>query len=339
MAKITKTKSGKYHTYVFLGRDYLGKPIMKSITAPTIKEVKILVAKAIVEEPETYTDMTVQDAYKRYINSKYNTLSPSTRREYRAAAGRDFPLLLPMKLSQLNNTLIQQAVNEISAYNAPHTVRNKYYLLKPVLNAYRPDLKLNIRLPQQIIMQDDDYLPTYEDVHTLLESADDHILVPILLAAFGGLRTSEICALTPNDFTDVSVSITKAKVKGEFGFEVKPPKTKKGFRTTPLAPALIKECKQWKYFDVSPNTLGNQFRRLRDRCGIPIHFHMLRHFYAATLIDAGIDFMTIMTYGGWESLEMITKIYAYMMKSKKKDAKIISIYSKFTTPKKVRVIS
>ena len=327
MAKITKTKSGKWHTYIFKGFDASGKRIIKSITAPTKAEVRRLAAAASLEEPETYSSLTVREAYNRYIDSKSNTLSPSTLREYRKSVDRDFPLLLPLKLYQLNNEMIQTAVNEISAACSPKTVRNKYYLLEAVLKAYAPELRLKIRLPQKV--KPDEYVPSYADVQCLLDHADDSIRVPILLAAFGGLRISEICALTPDDFTDVCVVVNKANVKGECGFETKQPKTQKGYRTPPLAPAIIKECRKWKYFGMSPNTLGNKFRRLRDSCAVPIRFHLLRHFYCATLIDAGLDFMTIMTYGGWESVEMVTKIYGYVMRDRQKDNKVISIYQNF----------
>lgn len=337
MERIRKTKSGKYHTRVFLGYDVTGKKVTKSITAPTVKEVKKLAALAEIEEPQTYSNLTLSEAYTRYIDSKSNTLSPSTLREYRKAAARDFPLLLPLKLSQLTNEYIQTAVNELSAKCLPKTVRNKYYLLESVLKAYIPDLKLDIRLPQKI--KPDEYVPTYADVQKLLDNANERIRVPILLAAFAGLRTSEICALTPNDFTDVSVIIRKAVVNGEFGFETKQPKTIQGYRSPPLAPDIIKECKQWKFFGISPNTLGNNFRRLRNSCNVPIHFHLLRHFYCATLIDAGLDFMTIMKYGGWNSVEMVTKIYGYVMRDRQKDNKIISIYSKFSTQKEKTSVS
>lgn len=128
MAKIVKTKSGKYHTRVFCGFDARGKKIEKSITAPTIKEVKRLVALATIEEPRTYNNLTVREAYERYIDSKANTLSPKTLKEYRAAVERDFPLLLNLRLYQIKNEMIQTAVNEISATCSPKTVLT----LKPV---------------------------------------------------------------------------------------------------------------------------------------------------------------------------------------------------------------
>ena len=170
MPSIKKTKSGKYHTLLFLGYDENGKRKYKSITADTQKEVRQLMAKAMMETPQSYADMTLEEAYKRYIDSKCNVISPSTLKEYRKAMHRDFPLLLPMKLSRLSNEIIQTAINEIAAINSPKTVRNKYYLLESVLKAYRPDLKLNIRMPQK--KEPDLYLPSYKLLaHPLLAEA------------------------------------------------------------------------------------------------------------------------------------------------------------------------
>lgn len=333
MAKITKTKSGKYHTKVFLGMDLNGKKIEKSVTAPTVREVKQIAAKLLTENSSllTYDNITLEEAYNRYIESRSNTLSPSTYMEYHKAAKNDFPMLLYYRLNQLNNNIIQTAVNEIAGRNKPKTVYNKFYFLSAVLKAYCPDLRLNIKLPQKI--KPKEYVPTFEDVHTLLENADPSIKVPILLIAFGGLRRSEIVAIRPEDFTDFGVIIDKARVKGEGGFYEKQPKSDKGYRTPPLSPALIRECKQWQYFGMSPNTLGNKYRRLRKQCGIEFPFHQLRHFYCATLIKEKLDFKTIMEYGGWSSLDMILKVYGYMMKDEENDTKIISIYSKFITKK------
>lgn len=336
MAKIVKTKSGKYQTVIFTGYSPDGKRIRKSITAATVKEVKRLAAEALLNPEPVYTDLTVREAYQRYIDSKSNTLSPSTFREYKKAAGRDFPLLLPMKLSQLNNELIQTAVNEIAAYNSPKTVHNKFGFLKAVLTAYHPALRLNIHLPQKV--KPIEYVPTDEDIHILLENADEKIRVPILLAAFAGLRESEVCALNPEDIHDFTVTISKAKVRAEGGSALKAPKTNRGYRTPPLSPDIAQVCRQWKYFGMSPSTLRNNFTRLRDRCGVPIHFHLLRHYYCASLIRKGLDFLTIMTYCGWETVDMVTKVYGYVMKDKEKDERVINIYSDFSSKKNTSAI-
>lgn len=333
MSKIKKTASGNYHTTVFIGYDAAGKRKYKSITAPTVREVKKLAAKAITDGVNVpYEALTLAQAYDRYIDSKSNTLSPSTLREYKRAKEKDFPDLLPYQLSQLSNEIVQTAVNEIAAVNSPKTVRNKYYLLCTILKAYRPDLKLNVRLPQK--KKSKVFTHTEESITILLEHANDYLRVPILLAAFGGLRRSEICALTPDDFSADGVNINKAKVRGEGGYVIKQPKTDAGYRFVPLSKDLIKQCKAWKHFDLNPDTLNKEFQDLRIRLGIPATFHKLRHYYGTQLIRQGVDLMTACSYGGWDDPNVLLKIYAHETRTKNTDNKVISIFTAFESSEK-----
>ena len=332
MPKIKKTKSGSYHTTVYIGKDAAGKRKYKSITADTQREVRQLVAKARMEGVPavcTYDSLTLAQAYDRYISSKSNTLSPSTLREYTRASKHDFPVLLPYKLNQLSSEVIQTAVNEIAATDSPKTVRNKLYFLKTVLAAYNPDLKLRIKLPQRIKPRPK--LHTEETIKLLLENADEHLRVPIMLAAFGGLRREEICALTPDDFNSKGVSITKAKVRGEHGYVIKPPKTEAGDRFVPLSKAVIKEAKQWKHFGMDPGKLTDRFCKLKKQLSIEATFHKLRHYYGTMLIIKGVDLLTACSYGGWEDPKMLMEIYAHARRNEKTDSKVISIYSGFIT--------
>ena len=337
MAKITKTTTGKYHTTVFIGYDATGKRKYKSITARTKNELRKLVDKYRTEGVALpYEALTLAQAYERYINSKSNTLSPSTLREYTRASKKDFPDLLPYRLDQLSNEMIQTAVNEISAKDSPKTVRNKYYLLESVIKAYRPELTLHIRLPQKIKKK----VHTFgeKDIKKLLENADERLRVPILLAAFGGLRRSEICALTPDDFTDKGVSINKAKVRGEGGYVIKPPKTEAGYRFVPLSKSIIKEAKAWKFFDLSPDSINTAFHDLRIKLAIPATFHKLRHYYGTQLLIKGVDLMTACSYGGWDDPQVLLNVYAHEVRTKKTDNKVISIYSAFDQKKRKKSV-
>lgn len=331
MSKIKKTTSGKYHTTLFIGYDACGKRKYKSITAPTIREVKQLMAQAITEgvnDTLSYDSLTLAEAYKRYLDSKSNTLSPSTLRGYKASERNDFLNLKSYKLSQLTREIIQTAVNEISAVNSPKTVRNKYNLLASVLKAYRPDLRLNIRLPQK--KKSPVHIHTEETIHLLLTHADDRLRVPILLAAFGGLRRSEICALTPDDFTDKGVNINKAKVRGEDGYVIKQPKSAAGYRFVPLSKKIIKECRAWGHFGLNPDVINNGYQTLHNNLNIPATFHKLRHYYGTQLLKQGVDLMTACAYGGWDDPQILLKIYAHAVRDSSTDKKVVSIYSAYS---------
>lgn len=329
MPTIKKTASGKYHTTVFVGM-VNGKRKYKSITAPTKREVKQLIAQTLTEKQteSTYSSLTLSQAYERYINSKDNVLSPSTLRGYRNSAKNDFPNLQPCLLSQLNNEMIQNAVNDLVSVNSPKTIKNKYHLLKSILKIYRPELQIHIQLPQN--KKSPVPLQTEETIHLLLSRADDRLRVPILLAAFGGLRRSEICALTKEDFTDTGVNINKAKVLGSYGYVIKQPKTDAGYRFVPLSKEIIKECIAWKHFGLNPDVINNGFQTLRQNCNISATFHKLRHYYGTQLLKNGIDIMTACKYGGWDDPQILLKIYAHATINKESDQKVISIYSAYS---------
>lgn len=85
MAKISRTKSGKYRTLVFY-LDENGKRCRKSFTHEDKNTVKYLAASFLAGRKDNCKEerMTIKEALKRYVDSKENILSPSTIRGYRA---------------------------------------------------------------------------------------------------------------------------------------------------------------------------------------------------------------------------------------------------------------
>lgn len=216
MAKPKKMPSGKWRVRVYDYTDSDNKKHYRSFTAPTRKEVQFLANECLLnKDSDTYEDMTLKEAYKRYINSKSAVLSPSTIRGYRLSEKNDFPKLMRTKLSKLTQEDIQIAINEMATHLSPKTIRNRYGTLTAVLNVYRPQLRLHITLPKPRKPKKEYIIPTTDEVNKLLAEADNRIRVPILLASAGSLRRSEVCALTKEDITDFGVHINKAMVVNE----------------------------------------------------------------------------------------------------------------------------
>lgn len=327
MAKAKKLPSGNWRVQVY--DKNTGK--YKSFTATTKKEAEYKAAEYSLHanSGNSYEDMTLKEAFERYIKSKSAVLSPSTIKEYTRSSEHDFTYLMPMRLSKITPELVQTAINELSAELSPKTVRNRHGLLHSVLKAYRPALILNTRLPQK---QVPDYvIPTTAEIQTLLNNANDIIRVPILLASQGSLRRSEICALTPQDFNDFGVNINKAMVKNKDGkYVVKQPKTKAGYRFVPLTKDIIDEALKWKHFGLKPHSVDGYFNRLVKNTGVPrTSFHKLRHYFASELHARGVPDQYIAKIGGWESVEMLHKIYQHTLRDKEDEMsnKIINIFA------------
>ena len=242
-----KLPSGRWRARAYDYTDADGKRHYVSFTADSKSEAQ---AAARAHKPSlysnkpTYQELTLREAYKRYVDTRTDTLSPSTVREYTNARDRDFPSLMNMKLKEITPELVQTAVNEAATKYAPKTVRDKHGLLHKVLKLYAPHIILNTDLPRSV--QSEVYVPTTEEVAAALNAANDVLRVPILLASRGSLRRSEICALTKADITDFGVNITKAMVKDmDKQWVIKPPKTEAGTRFCPLPPDVIKEVKKY----------------------------------------------------------------------------------------------
>lgn len=337
MAKAKKLPSGNWRVQVY---DNNTKKY-KSFTANTKKEAEYKAAEYLLcaNKETSYENITLKEAFERYIKSKSAVLSPSTLKEYERIKKNDFAHLMPMLLSNITPEIIQTAINEISATLSPKTVRNRHGLLHSVLKAYRPSLILNTRLPQKRKVEY--VIPTTDEIQLLLKNANEVTRVPILLASSGSLRRSEVCALTPEDFNDFGVNINKAVVVNKNGeMIVKPPKTSAGYRFVQLPPEIIAEAKQWKHFQLHPSTLSSSFDRLVKRLPIPhITFHKLRHYWASELHAQGVPDQYIAKVGGWESVDMLHKIYQHTLRDKEDEMsdKIVNIFANnFTDDKKTK---
>ena len=322
MAKAKKLKSGNYRVLVPDYKDENGKWHYKSFTAPTKKEAEYTAAEFTHNRENrelSYSNMTLAQAYRRYIDSKSAVLSSSTVDGYEKNLRNDFKALMPMKLDNITQEHIQLAVNEMSAKYSPKTVRNSHGLLSAVFKAYRPGFIITTRLPQKV--EPKYIIPTTAEINILLNNANDFIRVPILLASSGSLRRSEICALTPDDITDIGITVNKAAVYDkDNNVVIKPPKTNAGNRFIPLPPHILKEVREWKYFGCSPATLYGQFRRLVEKCDVPhITFHKLRHYFASELHAKGIPDKHIAQIGGWKSVSVLQNIYQHTLRDKQEE--------------------
>lgn len=332
MAKPKKMPSGKWRVRVYDYTDSDNKKHYRSFTAPTRKEVQFLANEYLLnKDSDTYEDMTLKEAYKRYINSKSAVLSPSTIRGYISVSKNSFPKLMNTKLSKLTQYDIQVAVNEISVSFSPKTVRIRYGLLTAVLNMYRPQLRLHTTLPKPQKPKKEYIIPTTAEVNMLLAKADERIRVPILLASAGSLRRSEVCALTKEDITDFGVYINKAMViNSQNKYIVKyTTKTKAGTRFVPLPTSIVKELREWKYFGCTPKDIQRWFKKLRDEVGINTTFHKLRHYFASECHANGIPDKYICEIGGWEDVAVLQQIYQHTLKDKQSEfsKKIVTLFN------------
>lgn len=321
-ARIGKTADGKDKWKRFTGYSNTSKAKAKK-NAKEEAEAWIAAHK----HDEIHDVLTLGTAYDEYIAAKENILSPSTIGGYVMLRRTSLQGLMPRDIYTITQVDVQRAVNQEAKTKSPKTIRNIHGLLCAVMTMYRPDFVLHTTLPSK--MPTDLHIPTNAEIEKLLiytKDTDKHLYLAILLAAFGSLRRSEICALTLSDFTETTVSVTKAKVPDQNNHYVVKNKTKSaaGTRVITLPDkviSVIRDLGRDEYlFDMTPNSLSIRFSRALRAAGIPhFRFHDLRHYQASILHAMGVPDKYIMERGGWKTDSTLKNVYQHTMDDKRKE--------------------
>jgi integrase len=142
------------------------------------------------------------------------------------------------------------------------------------------------------------YVATEAQVWGLYEQAGELFRPALLLGAFVGLRTAEVCGLRPQDVDLEGRAITPAVQYPDL-----PLKTEMSGETVPIPDSLVVVlkplCRDRAHVlvdadgaQLGPWQVEREMRRIRGKVpGLPdgFRFHDLRHFYASLLIASGAD--------------------------------------------------
>lgn len=308
--------SGSIRIQRKVGTNPDGSRIIKSFTGATRSEAEFkyreFMAKGGVKAPK----LTVASALERYINSKEPVLSPSTILNYRRVAARyvENTALGYTDVPALTNTELQLWISDLASGRSPKTVRNAYTLVKSSIEMFNPDFRFKVTLPapQKVEL----YCPSDQDVRRLLDTVTDRDLrIAILLAAFGPLRRSEICALTSDDImiSKNMVTVSKAMVQNSNKeWEVKGTKTYGSYRRIEMPESVIEELKgiEGKIIQCTPSALSDRWQRAISEADCPrFRFHDLRHYAASIMHAIGVPDQYIMQRGGWATDSVMKRVY------------------------------
>ncbi|MDD3368741.1 MAG: site-specific integrase [Lachnospiraceae bacterium] len=260
-------------------------------------------------------------AIERYISSRADVLSASTIREYKRSQKKDFGAINDFFIGDITQEMVQNLINNKSSTCKPKTVRNLHGLLSAVMKKYRPSFSLHTTLPQKI--RPDLYIPVDDEVNTLLDmEMDDDLRIAILLAAYGPMRRSEICALKASDIKDGTAHVHNAMVLDENNeWIIKTTKSFAGDREIPLPNFVIDVigARKGRIIHLYPSNISDRFGDLIAASGLHhFRFHDLRHYCASTLHANGMPDAYIMQRGGWESDVVLKQIYRHALSDRAK---------------------
>ena len=325
MATAKKLPSGSWRCQVYDYTDANGKRHYKSFTSdnPTTKgkraAEKMAADYAAEKESKSHCSFTFGEAFDNYVKDRESVLEVSTIREYKRTKRVDLEELSKFKIENITAEQIQELINQIAKYKSPKTVRNIHGIISAILRTYRPEMVLNTTLPQKIPPKL--YIPTDEDIQTLLEHIDNEdMMIAVLLAAFGPLRRSEICGLEDTDFNGNVAHIQRAVVLDENKQWVdKTTKSVAGNRFVPFPDFVIDHLKgkTGRIVQLKPNQISDRFIDLVARSGLPhFRFHDLRHYCASIQHALGIPDAYIMQRGGWGSDTVLKQVYRHALSDK-----------------------
>lgn len=328
MASAKKLPSGSWRVNLYVGKDAAGKRRYKSFTAGTKKEAEFAAAAYNVENRHRTrpAELTVGEAIDQYIATKTAILSPSTLTSYQKLRRLSFPELMRLKLTEITQEAVQAAVNDYAKEHSPKTVRNAHALLTASLAEALPDFTLRTKLPPKV--RPDIAIPEDKAINALIQGAKGTPMeTAILLGAMLGLRRSEICALTWDDFDlkEKVLQINKAMVQTpENTWAIKAPKTYAGKRTLTLPVFLcdylstLPRC-DTRIVPLSPDAVTDRFIHLRRKCGFRFRFHDLRHYNASVMLALGVPDRYAMERMGHATPNMLKAVYQHTMREKQEE--------------------
>ena len=307
MAKAKKLPSGKWMVQVYrngVRKAFTGKD--KFICQQKAVEWLASNPVAIDNDPKFW------QAAVAYNDSRRNVLSPATVREYDRMAQECFFPFSNISASRIEQIDIQKYIDKAAKSLSPKSCRNLHGYIASVMRSVRPDFALNTRMPQKVRLHYN--IPTDSQMRALLKGIKGtRYELPIMLAAFGSLRRSEICALDAADVDRkaciIHVRHAMLLVKGKR--ITKQPKTIAGDRYVKVPKYLIDLMPEKGLVcgGVAPSTLTGYMSQIRKKYGLKCRLHDFRHYFASSQHAMGIPDVYIMSAGGWDSDEVLKRVY------------------------------
>lgn len=342
--KITKTKSGSYRTVVAVGKDEIGRRIIKTYTAPSKQELRLKVDEALekYKNVKAYAD-TFRSVAKEHMAVNRPITSPNTYREYLSrfnTMSDVVPWFMDLRVYDISVNDIQLVLN---AFLKPHVVKMakgkakepKEYVVPPcktktLANYYgyitgvlrhRQIVLPPAKLPEKQIY--DIYVPSDEEVKAILENVEGELSICVRLAAFGLLREGEVCALQLSDIRDRVIHVhADVAYDPDGGMMIKPtPKRSASNRYIECPQSLIDDIMAQGYIThYSPKTVRKKFKQLLVKSGVhDFRFHDLRHWGASTLHAQGVPDAYIQKRGGWSTVSTLQRIYRHTLADQDKE--------------------
>jgi len=300
---------------------------------------------------------TIAQAAELWLQSCTNAnLEPATLAPYRSHVRLHInPLLGAVRLSQLTAPMVRNFEDRLAAQGrSPAMVHRVMVSLGSIVaDAFERGLvaqnvvrgrpqrtrRSDRRKPKLLVGT---HIPTPNEIRDLIPHLQGRWRPLFLVAAFTGLRASELCGLRWDD-VDLKHGELHVRQRVDRYNNFGPPKSDAGSRTIPLLPMLVKALREHKLASrhsalglVFPSSTGKVLMRtnlvkyvwqpLQIKAGIVTKagkakytgLHALRHFYASWCINRRVDgglelpLKTVQARLGHASIKLTADTYGHL---------------------------
>lgn len=269
-----------------------------------------------------YHNMTLTEAIDAYIETREAiNRSPTTIQEYRCTQKYGFQDLMDMKLKDLDNELLQEAINmearrPSQGRNRKKTIsakrlKNEWGLISAVLRKYRNDMNYSVELPPVA-----ERVPELLPAETVLAAVKGtEIELAVLLAAWLSFSMSEVLGLTKSKSISGSYIRIAEVVVTVGGKAVHKELAKNQYRNrTHRIPPYIKDLIDRVDGDIlvpmNGRVLYHRWIKLLDERSLPhMTFHDLRHLNASVMALLRIPDKYAQERGGWKTDQVMKRVY------------------------------
>ncbi len=312
-----RKRNGKYNLRVMIDG------VQRSFTASTKRECYLL-ADEYRQKKQSPSSVKFRQAAVDYIELMKDVLSPSTIRAYGRYADLYYDTINDIEITKIESKDLQYLVSQLSKEKSPKTVKNAYGFATAVLGKYLPDKKYKVVLPRR---EELTYtLPDDKELKSCLDVADPQMKLAIMLSAFGTLRRGEVAALRFQDINPnlriVTVNLDMVKDK-DCNWVIKPPKTRASIRTINMPKEFFDILPQGNPNDLvvglNPSQISNRWETIKEKTGVNVRYHDLRHYAASLMHSLGVPDQYIMEQGGWKSDNVLKSVYRNTLKDKRSE--------------------